>query len=105
MDGLAATVQQALRRDPLAGDVFVSGCTVPTGQVLTWDGSGLCLYYKRLEAGRFTWPAREALTRIAALYATRAAQSTLLMQSSITRTLGPSSIYRNDTRKATSLSR
>ena len=57
MDGLAALVQQALRADPFAGDVFIfrprRGDRV---KILVFDGTGLCLYAKRLEAGRFRWP-------------------------------------------------
>ena len=57
MDGLAALVQQALRADPFAGDVFIfrprRGDRV---KILVFDGTGLVLYAKRLEAGRFCWP-------------------------------------------------
>ena len=57
MDGLAALVQQALRADPFAGEVFIfrprRGDRV---KILVYDGTGLCLYAKRLEAGRFSWP-------------------------------------------------
>ena len=57
MDGLAALVQQALRADPFAGEVFIfrprRGDRV---KILVYDGTGLCLYAKRLEAGRFCWP-------------------------------------------------
>ena len=57
MDGLAALVQQALRADPFAGDVvIVRAQRADRVKLLVYDGTGLVLYSKRLEAGRFTWP-------------------------------------------------
>lgn len=57
-DGLAAQVQQALRRDPFAGQLFLFRSRRGDRlKVLWWDGSGLCLFAKRLERGRFVWPA------------------------------------------------
>ena len=57
-DGLAADVAQTLRADPYSGAAFVfrskRGDYV---KILTWDGSGLCLFAKRLEKGRLrVWP-------------------------------------------------
>jgi hypothetical protein len=50
MDGLAALVQQALRADPFAGDVFISRPKrADRVKILVYDGSGLVLYSKRLE--------------------------------------------------------
>ena len=58
-DGLSALVTEGLERDVLNGDVyiFVSRDRVRT-KVLHWDGTGLCIYAKRLERGRFAhlWP-------------------------------------------------
>jgi len=53
-DGLSALVVQGLQQDPLSGDVFifVSRDRV-RAKVLHWDGTGLCVYAKRLERGRF----------------------------------------------------
>jgi transposase len=53
-DGLAGLVSQRLGRDPLNGDVylFLSRNRVRT-KVLHFDGTGLCIYAKRLERGRF----------------------------------------------------
>jgi len=53
-DGLGALVTQGLQRDPLSGDafIFVSRDRV-RAKVLQWDGTGLCIYAKRLERGRF----------------------------------------------------
>jgi transposase len=53
-DGLYGLVQSGLGRDPLSGDVFLfcnrrrRGC-----KVLFWDGTGLCIFMKRLERGTF----------------------------------------------------
>jgi transposase-like protein len=56
-DGLAADVAQVLRADPYSGVAFVfrskRGDYV---KILAWDGSGLCLFAKRLEKGKFVWP-------------------------------------------------
>jgi transposase len=53
-DGLSALVTQKLARDPLNGDVylFLSRDRI-RAKVLHFDGTGLCLYAKRLERGRF----------------------------------------------------
>jgi transposase len=56
-DGLAALVQQALRENPFAGDLFVFRAKrADRVKILAWDGTGLCLFHKRLEKGRFVWP-------------------------------------------------
>jgi transposase len=53
-DGLYGLVKTGLGRDPLSGDLFLfvnrrrRGC-----KVLVWDGTGLCIFQKRLERGRF----------------------------------------------------
>lgn len=61
-DGLAGVVRQELGRDPTSGDMFlfVSRDRV-RAKVLVWDGTGLCLYAKRLERGRFArlWASNE----------------------------------------------
>lgn len=58
IDGLAALVQQALRENPFAGDLFVFRAKrADRVKILCWDGTGLCLLQKRLEKGRFVWPA------------------------------------------------
>lgn len=53
-DGLFGLVVGHIGRDPLSGEmfVFVSG-NRRRAKVLMWDGTGLCLYSKRLEKGRF----------------------------------------------------
>jgi transposase len=53
-DGLSALVTQGLGRDPLTGDLYVFTNRARTrAKVLMWDGTGLCIYAKRLEQGRF----------------------------------------------------
>ncbi len=56
-DGLFALVANQLKRDVLAGDLFLFvSKTRKRAKVLFWDGTGLCIYAKRLEKGRFGAP-------------------------------------------------
>ena len=58
MQGLALQVQEGLKRKPFEGDVFVFRGRGGTLIKALWhDGVGLSLYAKRLERGRFIWPA------------------------------------------------
>ena len=53
-DGLMAVVEQKLGRDPLSGELFVFvSRNLIRAKVLFWDGTGLCIFAKRLEQGRF----------------------------------------------------
>jgi transposase len=53
-DGLYGLTKHGLGRDPLSGELFLfvnrrrDAC-----KVLLWDGTGLCIFQKRLERGRF----------------------------------------------------
>jgi transposase len=53
-NGLYGLVQSGLGHDPLSGDLFLFVNRRRTGcKVLVWDGTGLCIFQKRLERGRF----------------------------------------------------
>jgi transposase len=57
-DGLSRQVQAVLGHDPFSGHLFVfRGRRGDLVKVLYWDTQGLCLFAKRLERGRFVWPA------------------------------------------------
>ena len=57
MRGLALQVQQSLKQDPHAGDLWVfRGRKGDLVKILWHDGIGMSLYAKRLERGRFIWP-------------------------------------------------
>ena len=57
MDGLAALVKEHLGADPFSGAVFVFRAKrADRLKLIVWDGTGLCLFAKRLEDGRFRWP-------------------------------------------------
>ena len=60
-DSLTAVVAGAMRRDVLAGDLYVFvGKDRKRAKVLYWDGTGLCVFAKRLEKGRFAAPWKHA---------------------------------------------
>ncbi len=53
-DGLYGIVTSELSRDPLDGDCFLFVNRARSrAKVLLWDGTGLCIYMKRLEQNRF----------------------------------------------------
>lgn len=57
MNGLSLQVQEALRRNPHSGDLYVfRGRRGDLIKVLWSDVHGVSLYAKRLERGRFIWP-------------------------------------------------
>lgn len=57
LDGLAAQVANVLQADPFSGHLFIfRGKRSDYLKLVYWDGSGLCLFAKRLEKGRFVWP-------------------------------------------------
>ena len=55
---LAAQVEASLAEDPYSGHLFVfRGRRGDLLKILWWDQQGACLFSKRLERGRFVWPA------------------------------------------------
>jgi transposase len=57
MNGLALQVQEVLKRDPNSGHLFVFRGRKGDLLKILWHGEqGMCLFVKRLEAGRFIWP-------------------------------------------------
>jgi transposase len=56
-DGLAAVVREALGEDPFSETIFVfRSKRADRVKILAWDGTGLVLFWKRLEHGAFRWP-------------------------------------------------
>ena len=57
LDGLAMLVQGTLQQDPFSGHLFAfRGRRADLIKIVFWDGTGLCLFTKRLEQSRFSWP-------------------------------------------------
>ena len=53
-EGLSALVRLGMNHDPLSGNLYLFANRHRTrAKVLLWDGTGLCVYAKRLERGRF----------------------------------------------------
>lgn len=55
---LAAQAEKVLELDPYSGHLFVfRGRRGDLLKIIWWDQQGACLFSKRLEKGRFVWPA------------------------------------------------
>jgi len=60
INGLSLMVAEQLERDVFSGRLFVfcnRGRTII--KILYWNRNGFCLWQKRLEKHRFTWPESE----------------------------------------------
>lgn len=56
-DSLSLLVTEGLARNVLSGDLFLFvSKNRKRAKVLYWDGTGLCVFAKRLEKGRFAAP-------------------------------------------------
>lgn len=56
-DSLAALVREQLEHDPFSGTLFIfRSKRADRLKILAWDGTGLVLFWKRLEQGAFRWP-------------------------------------------------
>lgn len=56
-EGLAALVRDEMGADPFSGTVYVFRARrTDRIKLIFWDGTGVCLFSKRLENGEFRWP-------------------------------------------------
>lgn len=56
-DGLLALARDVIHEEPLSGHLFLFVAkNRKRAKVLFWDGTGLCIFHKRLEQGRFVAP-------------------------------------------------
>ena len=56
-EGLAALVREEMKADPFSGMVYVFRAKrADRVKLIFWDGTGVCLFAKRLEDGEFRWP-------------------------------------------------
>ena len=57
VDGLAALVRESMGADPFSGTIYVFRAKrADRVKLVFWDGTGVCLFAKRLEQGQFRWP-------------------------------------------------
>jgi transposase len=56
-EGLAALVRDEMKANPFSGAVYVFRAKrADRIKLIFWDGTGVCLFVKRLEDGKFRWP-------------------------------------------------
>ncbi len=56
-EGLAALVREEMKADPFSGAIYVFRARrADRVKLIYWDGTGVCLFAKRLEDGKFRWP-------------------------------------------------
>ena len=56
IDGLASIVENTFKLDPFSDAMFVfRNRSCDKLKILYWDSNGFCLFYKRLERGKFSF--------------------------------------------------
>ena len=67
-EGLAALVRETMEADPFSGAVYVFRAKrADRVKLIFWDGTGVCLFAKRLEDGKFRWPSvQDGVMRLSA---------------------------------------
>jgi transposase len=66
-EGLAALVREEMKSDPFSGAVYVFRARADRVKLVYWDGTGVCLFAKRLEDGKFRWPnVQDGIIRLSA---------------------------------------
>jgi transposase len=56
-EGLAGLVREVMQADPFDGAIYVFRARrADRVKMVFWDGTGVCLFSKRLEDGQFRWP-------------------------------------------------
>ena len=67
-EGLAALVREEMQADPFCGAVYVFRAKRSDRvKLIYWDGTGVCLFAKRLEDGKFRWPkVQDGIIRLSA---------------------------------------
>ena len=62
LDGLASIIEKNFKLDPYQKNVLFLFCGRRSDRIkgLVFEGDGFLMLYKRLEAGRFTWPRSES---------------------------------------------
>ena len=64
-NGLHILVKEVLQQEPTSGFLFVfTNKSRNRLKILFWDGSGLCLFSKRLERSTYAWPSGEGVSSL-----------------------------------------
>jgi transposase len=96
-NGLVGLVENELKSDVMSGDYYLFVNIRRTGcKVLLWDGTGLCIFMKKLERGRFAdlWSTRDgAAVRLTSSELTLFIEGCALVGKKV---LSPPAITRNE---------
>ena len=61
--GLCAIITETLGANPIGGDLFLfRGKRSDRVKAIMWDRTGLAIWYKRLERGKYKWPSPDAVS-------------------------------------------